>query len=87
MYHSKFERDHADIIKHFINKQLEPFGKNYDWALATPNWFSRFKITEQQNREWIDYCIDYLRKNYRMPKYRAKKEMLWFNMMWGLSIK
>ena len=87
MKHAKFHRDKEEIIKHIINKQLDPFSIKYEDILGVEDWYTQYEVTQEQNDEWIDYCINYLRKEYGMTLKMAKKEMLYVNLMWGLKIK
>jgi len=49
------------------------------------DWFNEWTMTEAQNEEWKDWGIAYLRKSLKINKILAKKEMLWFNLQWGLK--
>ena len=86
MKYTKFHRDKELIVKHIINKQLEPFGVKYEDILGVEDWYTQYEVTQEQNDEWVTYCINYLRKEYGMTLKTAKKEMLYVNLMWGLKI-
>ena len=49
------------------------------------NWFTDWTMTTAQAEEWRAWGIDYLRKNLKMNKVLAEKEMNWFNVQWGLK--
>ena len=49
------------------------------------NWFSEWTMTEAQNKEWKDWGVAYIRKVFKTNKILAEKEMLWFNLQWGLK--
>jgi len=49
------------------------------------NWFQQWEMTVQQSDEWKKWGIEYLRKNLKINKASAEKEMLWVNLMWGLK--
>ena len=87
MKYAKFERVKEAIVKHIINKQLEPFGVKYEDILGVVDWYNQYEVTQEQNDEWVSYCVNYLRKEYSMTLKMAKKEMLYVNLMWGLKIK
>jgi hypothetical protein len=42
-------------------------------------------MTVAQSEEWKAWGIAYLRKNLKMNKKLAEKEMAWFNVQWGLK--
>ena len=50
------------------------------------NWFMEYSMTEEQQKEWIDWGVDYLRKELMMPKYLAEREMDMFNFQYGLTL-
>ena len=49
------------------------------------NWWTEWTMTVAQTDEWMGWGIKYLRKNLKLNKTLAKKEMAWVNLMWGLK--
>ena len=49
------------------------------------DWFTDWTMTVAQSEEWRAWGIAYLRKNLKMNKVLAEKEMSWFNLQWGLK--
>ena len=49
------------------------------------NWFQQWEMTVQQSDEWKKWGVEYLRKNLKINKASAEKEMLWVSLMWGLK--
>ena len=49
------------------------------------DWFTDWTMTLAQSEEWRAWGIAYLRKNLKMNKKLAEKEMAWFNVQWGLK--
>jgi hypothetical protein len=49
------------------------------------DWFTDWTMTLAQSEEWRAWGIAYLRKNLKMNKKLAEKEMTWFNLQWGLK--
>ena len=49
------------------------------------DWFTDWTMTVAQSEEWRAWGIAYLRKNLKMNKKLAEKEMAWFNVQWGLK--
>lgn len=49
------------------------------------NWFTEWTMTVAQNEEWKQWGVNYLRKNLRVPKYLAEREMMWTSLQWGLK--
>ena len=86
MKQSKRQKAVIDII----NKMFELAGHNvtYDDIIGrTDNWFLDWEIDEQQEQEWIAWSVEYLRKELKMPKYKAKREMLFLAMNFKLKTK
>lgn len=48
-------------------------------------WFTEWTMTMAQNEEWKNWGSEYLRKNFRMNKKLAEREMTMINLMWGLK--
>ena len=42
-------------------------------------------MTIAQADEWKAWGVDYLRKNLKLNKVLAEKEMRWVNLQWGLK--
>jgi hypothetical protein len=49
------------------------------------NWFQQWEMTAEQADEWKKWGKKYLMKNLNMYAKQAEKEMLWFNLQWGLT--
>ena len=50
------------------------------------DWYAEFTMTTAQCKEWWKWGVDYLRKNLKMNKAFAEREMVWLNLQWGLKI-
>jgi hypothetical protein len=51
----------------------------------TDNWWTDWTMTVAQGDQWKAWGIDYLRKNLKINKTLAEKEMQWINVQWGLK--
>lgn len=86
MKQSKRQKALIDII----NKMFEFAGYEVtfdDIQHRTDKWFLDWKITIEQEQEWIEWSVEYLRKELKIPKYKAKREMLFIAMNFGLKTK
>jgi hypothetical protein len=85
------KRDKNDIIvETLINKMFEIAGHSVtfeDIKGRTDNWYQQWTMTEEQNKEWREWGISYLKKQKRLHKAYAEKQMAWFDLMYGLKIK
>ena len=76
------------IVETLINKMFEVAGHSVtfeDIKGRTDNWYQQWTMTESQNREWVDWGIDYLRKQLKINKKLAEREMGMINLGWGLK--
>ena len=82
--------DDEQLVKKLIDKELEPFGVTMEDVRGIENWYNQYEVSEEQNQAWIDWSVDFMVKHAKNPmlrtKKRAKKEMLWVNLQWGLKI-
>jgi hypothetical protein len=51
----------------------------------TDNWWTDWTMTVAQGDQWKAWGVDYLRKNLKLNKTLAEKEMQWMNVQWGLK--
>ena len=79
-----------DIGVELINKMFEVAGHSVtfdDIKERTDNWYTQWTMTEEQNKEWREWGIDYLRKKKRWNKILAGREMAMFDLCYGLKIE
>lgn len=78
-----------DVAETLINKMFEIAGHNVtydDIKERKDNWYQQYTMTEQQNKEWREWGISFLKKQGGVLKARADKEMAFFDLMYGLKI-
>jgi hypothetical protein len=51
----------------------------------TDNWWAEWTMTTAQADQWKACGAEYLRKNLKLNKTLAEKEMQWMNLQWGLK--
>jgi hypothetical protein len=49
------------------------------------DWYTQWTMSPEQNTEWQDWGVEYLKKNLKMNKKVAETEMAWVSLMWGLK--
>jgi len=49
------------------------------------DWYAQWTMTVEQSEEWRAWGENYLRKNLKLNKYLAEREMAMVNLMWGLK--
>jgi hypothetical protein len=70
-----------------INQMFIIAGHNvtYNDIVGVDNWFREYTMTVEQGEEFKKWGKKYLMKNLQMRAYTAEKEMMWFNLQWGLT--
>ncbi len=82
------EQKHQQSVIDLINQMFIIAGHDvtYDDVKNRKDaWYSEWTMTVQQAEEWKKWGIAYLRKNLKMNKLMAEREMQWVNLMWGLK--
>jgi hypothetical protein len=70
-----------------INQMFIIAGHNvtYDNIVGVKDWFREYTMTVEQGEEFKKWGKKYLMKNLQMRAAMAEKEMMWFNLQWGLT--
>jgi hypothetical protein len=79
-----------DIGIELINKMFEIAGHSVtfdDIKERTDNWYTQWTMTEEQNKEWREWGVTFLKKKKRWPKNFAEREMAMFDLCYGLKIE
>lgn len=77
------------IIKEIIDQMFIIAGHDlrYDDVVGRKdNWFQQYTMTEDQNKEWKDWAIAFLKKK-RYYKKIAEREVAMIDLYCGLKIK
>jgi hypothetical protein len=76
------------IIQKIIMKQFDIIGVEvkFDELKSMQDWYLQWEMNEKQHEEWKAFTIDVLRKEGKMPKYKALKQFAFIDMNWGLKL-
>ena len=77
-------------VVELINKMFEIAGHQvtYDDIVDRKDaWYTDWTMTEDHNEEWKKWGEEYLRKNLKLPKVLAEREMAMISLMWGLKFR
>lgn len=78
------------ILKEIINQMFIIAGHpevSYDDVIGRKDaWYLEWTMTEDQNKEWRDWAVAYLKKK-RFYKKIAEKEIAMLDLYCGLKIK
>jgi hypothetical protein len=79
-----------EVAQVLIDKMFELAGhevKYSDIVDRKDNWFWDWTMTMEQRNQWMEWGVDYLRKNNRYTtKKQAEINMSWVDMQWGLKV-
>ena len=84
---TKWEKREQAVID-LLNQMFVIAGHNVtyeDIKGRTDNWWTDWTMTMAQTDQWKAWGIEYLRKNLKLNKTLAEKEMQWINLQWGLK--
>ena len=79
----KKEKAVVDLINQMFI--IAGYDVTYDDILGRDKWFQEYSMTVQQAEEFTKWGKKYLMKNLRMRAFQAEREMMWFNVQWGLT--
>jgi hypothetical protein len=81
------EEKREKAVVDLINQMFIIAGHNvtYQDVVGVDNWFKDYTMTVEQGDELKKWGKKYLMKNLNMYAKQAEKEMLWFNLQWGLT--
>lgn len=82
------EQKREKAVVDLINQMFIIAGHDvtYDDVVGrTDDWYTQWTMTVEQSEEWRKWGENYLRKNLKLNKYLAEREMAMVSLMWGLK--
>jgi len=82
--------DRQQITKALINEMFKIAGHNVtyeDIVTRKDAWYQDWTMTEEQNKQWIEWGIKFIKRNLNVLQRQAESEMAMFNLNYGLKIK
>jgi len=81
------EQKREKAVVDLINKMFEISGHDitYNDIIGVENWFQKYTMTVEQGEEFKKWGKKYLMKELRESAKSAEREMMWFNLQWGLT--
>jgi hypothetical protein len=77
-------------VEVMINKMFEIAGHSVtfeDIKGRKDDWYAQWTMTEEQNKEWRDWGIKYLKKQKGLYKHYAERQIAMFDLMYGLKLQ
>jgi hypothetical protein len=83
---SREEKQNKAIVD-LINQMFIIAGHDvtYDDVLGVEDWFQKYTMTMAQGEEFKKWGKKYLMKELSLYAKQAEKEILWFNLQYGLE--
>lgn len=75
-----------NVGDHLVDYQLTMVGKTVAEAMKTPEWYSKWTMTDEQQNQLRDYAIPLIKKIFKCNKKRAEGIFGWFLLQFGLRI-
>lgn len=76
-----------EIWKDLINKELEKYNVTVEDIKEDKDWFSKYTFdSKEEYNNWRDYCIETIKKHYKISKKRAEREFAMFSLCYGLRM-
>ena len=81
------EQKREKAVVDLINKMFEIAGHDitYNDIIGVEDWFQKYTMTVEQGEEFKKWGKKYLMKELRETAKSAEREMMWFNLQWGLT--
>lgn len=82
------EEKRQKIVQELINQMFNIAGHDVcyeDIKDRKDAWYQEWEMTVAQNDEWQTWGAEFIRKNLRVNKQLAKREMAMIGLMWGLK--
>lgn len=76
----------TNVADHLVDYQLTMVGKTIAEAIKTPEWYSKWTVTDEQYEQFKAYAIPLLKKIFKCNKKRAESIFGWFDLQFGLKI-
>lgn len=77
------------LVEALINRMFEIAGHEVRYADIKDrkdNWYQQYTMTMAQRNEWVAFGEKLIKENTVMGKYNSEKEMIFFDLMYGLKI-
>lgn len=79
----KREKVFVELVNHMFI--IAGYNVTYNDILGKDDWYMNYTMTVQQGEEFKEWGKKHLMKEHRLSSKLAEREMLWFNVQWGLT--
>jgi peptidoglycan/xylan/chitin deacetylase (PgdA/CDA1 family) len=84
------QQKEAMVAENLINAMMQIAGYEltvHDLAAEGGEWYSKYTMTREQEKQWMEWGEKYLRQTLKHTAKQAHKNMQMFNVSYGLRIK
>ena len=84
------QQKEAMVCENLINAMMQIAGYELtaqDLAAEGGEWFSKYTMTPEQEKQWMEWGEKYLRQTLKYTARQAHKNMQMFNVSYGLRTK
>jgi len=79
-----------ESIEQLVNKMLEKHNIDFDFVKENPEiegtpWFDYYTWSSEEQDQFREWAVDFLRKKHKIPKYRAEYQISFFILSYGLK--
>lgn len=81
--------DRLQIAKALINEMFKIAGHNVtfeDIVGRKDQWYYEWTMTEEQNKQWREWGVKFIKHNMNILPTLAEREMAMFDLNYGLKI-
>lgn len=76
-----------EIWEDLVNKELEKYNVTVEDIKEDKGWFDKYTFdSKEEYNNWRDYCIEAIKKHYKISKKRAEREFAMFSLCYGLRM-
>lgn len=81
------EQKREKAVVDLINQMFVIAGHDvtYDDIVGVDKWYQKYTMTFEQGEQLKEWGKQYLMRELKLRAAYAEKEMMWFNVQWGLT--
>lgn len=76
-----------EVVEHLINYQLKPHNITMKDVIGVDDWYMTYTTTKEDEESFIKYATDYIRKELKMTKKLAERQVSMFILQYGLRVE
>ena len=86
MSNTKYEKIADELLTEMFKRKGRDFVKERPTLITSTDWFKEEQFTKEENKSWKAWGEKLLVEKHNFPPEMAKKEMDFFDLMYGWSM-